>query len=81
MTIDINNLIHSAAFWTAIAGAAAAVCGGLGLGSIAVDVQNVLLAVGGLLIATSGGVTTHHQQKLRTLRIVHAEGLDVPKAA
>ena len=48
--------IFSAAFWTSAAGLAGIICGALGLGQLAQPVENLLVAIGGLLVA----IPAHH---------------------
>ena len=53
---------YSAAFWAALAGAASLICGALGAGGIAQSVSNLLIAVGGLVIAVSAHPVITAQQ-------------------
>ena len=54
--------LRSAAFWSALAGAASLICGALGAGGIAQSVSNLLIAVGGLFIAVSAHPVISAQQ-------------------
>lgn len=55
--MTLPSFLTSAAFWSALAGAAAVVCGAVDPGgSLGNSVQTLLEAVGGVLIA----VPTHH---------------------
>ena len=56
MNFNVNPF--SATFWTALAGAASIVCGAVGAGQLSQPVNNVLVAVGGLLVAIVGHHTT-----------------------
>jgi hypothetical protein len=55
---DLSINPTSPTFWTALAGAASVVCGAVGAGNLAQPIDNVLVAIGGLLIAIVGHHTT-----------------------
>lgn len=54
--IQLPN-IKSASFWSSLAGIASILCGTLNVGSnLTASIQNVLVAIGGLLVA----IPAHH---------------------
>lgn len=56
MNVNIPINLKSAAFWSALAGAASTVMGALGYAHLGAAVSTVLVAIGGLLIA----IPAHH---------------------
>ena len=76
--IKLPSFLASAAFWSALAGAAATVCGALGYAHEGTAVNAAIIAIGGVFIAIGAlPVATTQQQmiRLRKTAELQAKGL------
>lgn len=58
----LPKFLSSAAFWSAVGGAASAVCGALGFAHEGVAVNTALVAIGGIFIAIGSAPVVSAQQ-------------------
>ena len=62
MTTTLPNFLTSGAFWAALGGAAAVVCGALGYAHEGTAVNAAIVAIGGVFISVSGAQVVGTQQ-------------------
>ena len=62
--IKLPGFLTSGAFWSALAGAAATICGALGYAHEGTAVNAAIVSIGGIFIAIGAGLVTHTQQLL-----------------
>ena len=64
MNVRLN--LTSAAFWSALAGAAGIILGTLGVGQLSTPVETAVTAIGGVLVALASHHVTAAQQARKT---------------
>ena len=66
--VKLPSFVTSAAFWAALGGAAAVVCGALGYAHEGEAVNAAIVAIGGVFIAAAGNQVISTQQFAARLR-------------